>query len=178
MNKLVFALVRFLNVCMLALLPKERQPFGRALISEQSEIGDSCELLSWAGGGVAMSVREFLASVFDNQLTWVLGSVLGLGAAVVDLRSATRWPYGISVCGISLLLTLLQPRWAWRWTLLAALALPAFVLLSGEWGPYRLDRFDVFYGLLPAGLGMLLGLVLRKGASFRRPPTRRHSIIR
>ena len=120
-----------------------------------------------------MSTREFLASVFDNQVAWVLGSVLGLGAALLDLRSVTRWPYAICVCGISLFLTLLQPRWAWRWTLLASLVLPAFVLLSGEWGPYRVDQFDVFYGLVPAGIGTLLGLGLRKTASFRRPPPTR-----
>jgi hypothetical protein len=50
--------------------------------------------------------------------------------------------------------------------LLAALVLPSLVLLSGDWGPYRKDQFDVFYGLLPSGLGTLLGLGLRKAASF------------
>ena len=153
---------------MLALLPKDRQHWGQALIAEQAEIDNSDELLGWAAGGVAMSVREFLGSVFDNQLGWVLGSVLGLGAALLDLRSATRWPYLIAVCGIALLLALLWPRWAWRWTALAALVLPTFVLISSEWGPYKTDQFDVFYGVLPAGLGTLLGLGLRKAARFRR----------
>ena len=123
-----------------------------------------------------MSASEFLANVFGNKLAWALGSVLTLGAALLDLRSATRWPYVIAVCGIALLLTLLQPRWAWRWTLLAALVLPAFVLLSGDWGPYRNDQFDVFYGVMPAGLGTLLGLGLRKAASVvRHPPTGTHA---
>jgi len=177
MNKKSFsAVVSFLNLCMLALLPKEREAFGRALIAEQSEIVNRRERLSWAAGGMVMSIREFLASAFDNPLAWALGSVFGLGAALLDLHSATRWPYIIAVCAIALSLTLFRPRWAWRWTLLAALVLPVFVLLSGEWGPYRLDQFDVFYGVLPAGLGTLLGLGLRKAASsVRHPPKSPHA---
>jgi len=115
-----------------------------------------------------MGVREFLAGVFDNPFVWVLGSVLGVGASVLDLRSSTRWPYLIAVSGIALLLTLLQPRRAWRWALLSAMVLPTFVLLSDDWGPYRLDQFDVFYGLIPAGLSTLAGLGLRKAARFDR----------
>lgn len=161
-------IVRCMNGCMLALLPKDKQPWGRALIAEQEEIETGAELIEWAAGGVTMSIREFLASAFDNQLGWVFGSILGLGAALLDLRSATRWSYVIAVCGIAFLLTLFWPRWAWRWAFLAALILPIFVLLSGEWGPYRTDQFDVFYGLLPAGLGTLLGLGLRKTVSLRR----------
>lgn len=168
MEDVFLTTVRCMNACMLALLPNDRQPWGRALIAEQDEIETRPELIGWAAGGIAMSIREFLASVFDNQLGWVFGSVLGLGAALLDLHSATRWPYLIAVCGIALLLTLFWPRWAWRWTFLAALVLPVFVLLSGEWGPYRTDQFDVFYGLLPAALGTLLGLGLRKAASLRR----------
>lgn len=155
---------------MLALLPNERQAFGQALIAEQNEIVDIRERLSWAAGGMVMSIREFLADVFENPLVWALGSVLGVGAALLDLHSITRWPYVISVFGIALLLTFFRPRRAWRWTLLAALVLPAFVLLSGDWGPYRVDRFDVFYGVLPAGLGTLAALGFRKAAKYRRHP--------
>jgi hypothetical protein len=177
MKDFFLTIVRCMNACMLALLPKDKQPWGHALIAEQDEIDTGRELIGWAAGGLTMSVREFLRSVFDNQLGWVFGSVLGLGAALLDLRSATRWPYVIAVCGIALLLTLFWPRWAWRWAFLAALVLPTFVLLSGEWGPYRTDQFDVFYGLLPAGLGTLLGLALRKAASFRRSTPTGHSAV-
>lgn len=155
---------------MSALLPKERQAFGQALIAEQDEIINSRERVSWAAGGMVMSVREFLANVFDNPLTWAVGSVLAVGAALLDLHSTTRWPYLISVFGIALLLTLFRPRRAWRWTLLAALVLPGFVLLSGDWGPYRADQFDVFYGVLPAGLGTLAAVGLRKAAQYRHHP--------
>ena len=117
-----------------------------------------------------MSIREFLANVFDNPLAWALGSVFGVGAALLDLHSTTRWPYLIAVFGIALLLTVFRPRWAWRWTSLASLVLPAFVLLSGDWGPYRIDQFDVFYGALPAGLGTLAGLGLRKAAKYLHHP--------
>jgi hypothetical protein len=171
------AVVRFVNACMLAILPRDKRVWGEALITEQDEIDNARELLGWAAGGIVMSVRELLARVFDNQLGWVLGSVLGLGAALLDLRSTTRGPYAIAVCGIALLLTLVWPRWAWRWALLAALVLPAFVLLSGDWGPYRVDQFAVFYGVVPAGVGTLLGLGLRKAVSLLRSTTN-HSRVR
>jgi hypothetical protein len=160
---------------MFVLLPEDKRHWGQALTAEQDEIDDGTELLGWAAGGVAMSVREFLASVFDNQLGWVLGSMLGLGAALLDLRSVTRWPYVIAECGIALLLTLFWPRWAWRWPLLIALILPTFILLSGNWGPYRTDQFDVFYGVLPAALGTLVGFGLRKAARFWRSTS--HSAV-
>ena len=125
-----------------------------------------------------MGVREFLVNLFDSRWTWVAGSVLGLGTAILDLRSTTRWPYLTAVCGIAVMLTLLQPKWAWRWALLAALYLPTFVLLSDNWGPYRVDRFDVFYGLVPAGLGTILGMALRRTAPFRRhPPANRGAAV-
>jgi hypothetical protein len=34
--------------------------------------------------------------------------------------------------------------------------------LRGNWGPYSVDRFDVVYGLVPATLGTLGGIVLRR----------------
>lgn len=170
-------IVRCMNACMLALLPKDKQPWGQALIAEQDEIETRPELIGWAAGGVTMSIREFLARAFDNQLGWVFGGVLGLGAALLDLRSAKRWPYVIAVCGIALFLSFFWPKWAWRWTFLAALVLPTFVLLSGEWGPYRADQFDVFYGLLPAVLGTLLGLGVRKAVSLRRSTPTGHDAV-
>jgi hypothetical protein len=55
--------------------------------------------------------------------------------------------------------------------LLTGFVLPVFVLLSGDWGPYRVDQFDVFYGVLPAGLGTLVALGLREAVNyFRQPP--------
>jgi hypothetical protein len=155
---------------MLAMLPDQRQAFGHALIAEQNEITDARERLRWAAGGMFMSMREFVAKLFDDPLAWALGSVFGVGAALLDLHSGTRRPYLIAVCAIAFLLTLFRPWWTWRWTLLAALVLPAFVLLSGDWGPYRVDQFDVFYGVLPAGLGTLGALGLRKAAHYHRHP--------
>lgn len=160
----------FLNSCMLVLLPRERRDFGHAIIAEQNEITESTERLRWAAGGMYMSVREFLANVFADPLAWALGGIFGAGAALLDLHNETRWPHMIAVSSIALLLTAFRPRLAWRWTLLAAFVLPAFVLLSGDWGPYRVDQFDVFYGLVPAGLGTLLAVGLRKALDHRRHP--------
>jgi hypothetical protein len=65
------------------------------------------------------------------------------------------WSFG-------LILAYWQPKWAWRWTFLLAAGLPAFVLVTKNWGPYSVDRFDVFYGLVPAALGTLAGILLRR----------------
>lgn len=158
-------LVRVLNRCMLILLPKNRGEWGQALIAEQEEINDRHEILRWAAGGIAMSIHEFFTDVFDKPYIWALGSVLALAAALLDLHSSSRWPYVSALFCVALLLTLLQPKRAWRWTLLAAFILPAFVLISGHWGPYAVDRFDVFYGLVPAAIGTLIGVGLRSGLS-------------
>jgi len=105
-----------------------------------------------------MSVREFFARLFDSGPTWAVGAALGLAMTLIDLRSATRWPYAILMGLSAFALTCWRPRWAWRWTALVALILPAYVLLSARWGPYSVDHFDVFYGLVPATLGTVLAL--------------------
>jgi hypothetical protein len=163
-------LAGFLNHCMLISLPEKRQGWGRALISEQQEIATSSERLAWAIGGIGMSTSEFIGNVFENWRGWLLGTGLALGAALLDLRSTTRWPHVTAMCLIPLFLTLVWPKWAWRWTLLVALVLPTFVLLSNEWGPYSQDRFDVFYGLVPAALGTFGGTLLRKAARWQQRP--------
>lgn len=108
-----------------------------------------------------MSASEFMTNLFDSWPAWVVGGALSLGAALVDLQSATRWPYLIAAFGIALFLSLWRPNWVWRWTLLVTFVLPTFVLLSNIWGPYAVDRFDVFYGILPAALGTLASTPLR-----------------
>jgi hypothetical protein len=108
-----------------------------------------------------MSIREFLSNLFEDRLTWGFGALLGLAVALADLQSATRWPFVVSVCIVALALSLLAPKWPWRWTLLTSLVLPVYVAITNTWGPYEYDRFDVFYGMLPATLGTFTGAGLR-----------------
>ena len=109
-----------------------------------------------------MSAREFFRHLFEGGPTWAVGAALGLASALVDLRSATRWPYAISMGLIAFVLAYWRPNWVWRWTLLVALVLPTLAVLSNRWGPYSLDRFDVFLGLVPATLGTLVAVAWRK----------------
>jgi len=120
-------------------------------------------------------LENFLQSCLISQLAWALGAVLGLGAALLDLHSSTRWPYAISMFGIALLLTLIEPKWPWRclcwlhWFCLHSCCSPTT-------GAYQIDRSDVFYGLVPAALGALLGLGARRLAHIhRQPPARGNS---
>jgi hypothetical protein len=156
------ALIRGLNWCMRISLPANRRDWGRALIAEQQHIRDDRDRLAWAAGGLLMSAREFIRNLFEGGSAWAAGGALSLAAALIDLRSTTRWPYSISMCLIAFVLTSWRPRWVWRWTLLVALTLPTFVLLSNRWGPYSVDRFDVFFGLVPATLGTSIAVAWRR----------------
>ena len=163
MNRyLLNALVRSLNWCMRISLPANRRHWGQALIAEQQHIDNDRERLAWSLGGVLMSAREFFRNLFEGGPAWAAGGALGLAATLIDLRSATRWPYAISMCLIAFVLACWRPQWVWRWPLLVALVLPTFALLSNRWGPYLVDRSDVFYGLVPAAVGTLLALTWRR----------------
>jgi hypothetical protein len=88
--------VTFLNRVTLALLPPNVRPWAQALIAEQQEITNGWERLTWAAGGIVMSVKELLRTLFSD---------------------------------------------------------------------WQVDRFDVFYGLVPCTVGAVIGLVLRSLAS-------------
>jgi hypothetical protein len=144
------------------MLPRNRRQWGEALVAEQNQISNARERLSWAAGGIAMTAKEFLNRIFSERLAWAASIAGGILSAFVDLQSGTRWPHILLLCSFGLILAYWQPKWAWRWTFLLAAGLPAFVLIAKNWGPYSVDRFDVFYGLAPAALGTLGGIVLRR----------------
>lgn len=155
------AFERWVNRCMLALLPAHRRAWGHALIAEQHEMASRRERLNWAVGGLQMSFIEWVHCVFNDRPTWAAGLAFGVFAAFVDLNSATRWPYILLLCGFTLILAYWQPKWAWRWILPLGLSLPIVAVVTKDWGPYAIDRFDVFYGLVPCVLGTLAGVAMR-----------------
>ena len=154
-------MARCLNRLMLVLLPADRRAWGRAIVAEQHEIANGRERLTWAAGGILMSVNELMRSLFSDRPTWVAGLAFGIASALVDLHSSTRWPYILLLCAFGLSLASWRPKGAWRWIFLLGLSLPAVVFATNSWGPYSVDRFDVFYGLVPSTLGTLAGLALR-----------------
>jgi hypothetical protein len=165
--KLVFdrvfsACARVLNRCTQRLLPPEKRIWGEALIAEQENIETGKERLIWATGGVFMTAKELLKKAVEDRWTWLTGFVLGTVSALIDLRSDTRWPHICLLFGSALLLAYWRPEWAWRWGLTVGLCLPALVVLTRNWGPYVVDQFDVFYGLVPATAGVICGVCLRR----------------
>ena len=162
------AFARCLNRCMLAVLPPHRHDWGHALIAEQDIITNRRERLTWAAGGLIMSFNELIHRIFNDRLTWAAGLAFGIVSALVDLHSSTRWPYILLLCTSALTLASWQPRWAWRWIFPLGLSLPIVVVVTNNWGPYSIDRFDVFYGLAPAALGTLTGLALRSLSNWLR----------
>ena len=159
-------MARRMNRLMLALLPTNRRAWGDAVIAEQHHIASAWNRLMWAVGGIAMSAKELLRSVLSDHLTWAASLAFGIVAAIVDLHSSTRWPYIALLCTFGLTLACWRPKWAWRWIIPLALSLPAVVLVTNKWGPYALDRFDVFYGLVPSSAGILAGLALRLASTW------------
>jgi hypothetical protein len=153
-----------LNRLMLVLLPSDRRAWGIALAAEQHEITNARERLRWAAGGIFMSVYEWTHMLFSDRLTWIAGLAFGVASALVDLKSSTRWPYIALLCAFGMILSTWRPKWPWRWIALLGLSLPAIVLITNNWGPYSVDRFDVFYGLVPSTVGALAGLALRSAS--------------
>lgn len=162
------ATAHLLNRFTLSCLPDDRRVWGEALIAECGQISNAYDRLVWAAGGVSMTANEFLKNVFGDRWMWVVGIALGTVSAVVDLRSETRWPHAILMVSFSFALAYWQPKWAWRWPFLVACCLPVVVLASRNWGPYQFDQFDVFYGLVPAAMGTILGVMVRRGADWLR----------
>jgi hypothetical protein len=167
MNRRILNLVlRIVNWCMRTSLPASRRAWGEALIAEQQYINNDRERLMWSIGGISMSAREFAGTLFDGGPAWAAGGALSLTAALIDLHSATRWPYCMSMFMIAFILSCLQPKWVWRWAFLAALVLPAYVVASNHWGPYAVDRLDVLYGFLPAAAGTLTAITWGKARNW------------
>ena len=158
---LLEGMARCLNRFMLALLPANRRAWGDAIVAEQHHIPNAWKRFMWAVGGIVMSAKELLRSVFSDRLTWAASLAFGIVSAIVDLHSSTRWPYIALLCAFGVTLACWRPKWAWRWIIPLGLSLPAVVLVTNRWGSYSVDRFDVFYGLVPSTLGVLVGLALR-----------------
>jgi hypothetical protein len=155
----------FLNRLALSLVLPHRRDWGRALIAEQQEIKSSWERLRWATGGIVMSVKELLRAMFNDWQAGLASAVFGMASALVDLHSSTRWPHIVLLCAFGFALASWRPKWAWRWVVILGLSLPLVVLITNDWGPYSVDRFDVFYGLVPCTVGAFLGLILRSLSS-------------
>jgi hypothetical protein len=152
---------RLVNRWMLAVISSDRRCWCAALIAEQHQIRDPFERFAWAIGGIRLVISDAARLMVRDPAASCAGAVLGTLSAILDLQSATRMPYVLAVFACCLVLALWRPRWAWRWTLLISLALPVAVLVTGNWGPYTVDRFDVFYGVVPAMIGTLIGKIAR-----------------
>jgi hypothetical protein len=156
-----YALTRALNRCTLSLLPAHKRCWGEALIVEQQEIESPRERLIWAAGGAYMTAIEVFQRTFADRWTWFVAFSLGIISAAIDLHSANRWPHVILLFCSAFVLTLWKPKCPWRWAAIVALCLPIAVLAVRDWGPYAVDQFDVFYGIVPAAAGTICGLMIR-----------------
>jgi len=102
----------------------------------------------------------------NASIHYLLGSLLGLGAGVLDVKVGDLLLTAMFVLASTMLLGLLRPAKPWRWTLLVAVFVPivqllAFLFMTEK--PYRAQIYESFLGFLTGAAGAYGGSVARKG---------------
>lgn len=94
----------------------------------------------------------------------VAPALLAAGIGWLDLRSTEVQPIALALVVVPLLLTSWRPRSALLWWLMFGGAIPAahaIARLSGVQPPYDVAPGSTLLALVPAGLGVVSGLVAR-----------------
>jgi hypothetical protein len=97
---------------------------------------------------------------------YILGSLLGLGAGLLDLKVGDLLLTALFVLAATMLLGALRPQRPWRWTLAVAVFVPlvqfaALALLTEK--PYRAQIYESFLGFLTGIAGAYGGATARRG---------------
>jgi hypothetical protein len=66
----------------------------------------------------------------SSVVNYVLGTILGLGAGVIDVRLGDLLVTAVFVMLSTMVLGLLRPARAWRWTVLVAVCVPLVQILA------------------------------------------------
>lgn len=96
---------------------------------------------------------------------YLLASILGLCAGVLDLKIGDLLLTALFVLASTMLLGALRPTKPWRWTLVVAVFVPAVQLLAYlamTEKPYRAQIYESFLGFLTGIAGAYGGALGRK----------------
>jgi hypothetical protein len=100
-----------------------------------------------------------------NTIAYFLATVLGIFTGVVAVKSGDLLLTALLVVGSTMVLGVLHPERAWRWTLVVGIMLPsaqlvAFLLFRQK--PYRAQIYESFLGFITGIAGAYGGALARK----------------
>ena len=96
---------------------------------------------------------------------YILGSVLGIGAGVLDVEAGDLLLTALFVLCSTMLLGALRPERPWRWILVVAVFVPVLQLLAYLFlteKPYPAQLYESCLGFLTGIAGAYGGAVLRR----------------
>ncbi|HXZ32763.1 MAG TPA: hypothetical protein VEH30_10815 [Terriglobales bacterium] len=103
----------------------------------------------------------------NDNAAYVLGSILGILAGVLDVKAGDLLLTALFVLGCTMFLGALRPDRPWRWTLTVAVFVPlvqslAYLFLTQK--PYPAQIYESLLGFLTGIAGAYGGSFLRRGA--------------
>lgn len=104
----------------------------------------------------------------SDTLNYVLGSVLGICAGILDVKIGDLLLTALFVLTSTMLLGALRPEKPWRWTITVAVFVPivqllAYLFLTEK--PYPAQIYESLLGFLTGIAGAYGGSFLRRGVN-------------
>ncbi|HEY1800740.1 MAG TPA: hypothetical protein VGG46_07375 [Terriglobales bacterium] len=102
----------------------------------------------------------------SSIVNYVLGTILGLGAGAIDVWLGDLLVTAVFVMLSTMLLGLLRPERAWRWTVLVAVCVPLVQILAHSFLKEHISLSHVqlsFSGFLTGTVGAYAGAFARMG---------------
>jgi len=106
------------------------------------------------------------ASTDGNIRIYILGSILGICAGILDVKIGDLLLTALFVLASAMLLGALRPQKPWRWTITVALFVPVIQLLAYFFlteKPYAAQIYESFLGFLTGIAGAYGGAFFRRG---------------
>jgi hypothetical protein len=102
----------------------------------------------------------------SSAVNYILGAILGLGAGIIDVRLGDLLVTAVFVMLATMLLGLLRPERAWRWTVLVAVCVPLVQILAHTFLKEHIALSHIqlsFSGFLTGTVGAYAGAFARLG---------------
>ena len=112
----------------------------------------------------------------SDALHYIFAVILGIGAGIVDVRLSDLLVTAVSVMLATMLLGLLRPRRAWRWTVIIAACVPVVQLLAHYYLKEKIYSSHIylsFSGFLTGTAGAYAGAFARMGIDLLVLPEKR-----
>ena len=135
-------------------MPRDTDAWVDAMVGELHAIPSPNDqrrfALSGMRGLLSITISASLRRWARHAPALAMAVVMGIGVAIVDVLSDTRWPLRVGLFLSCVAMGLAAPAVSRVAGLILGLSLPALTALSGYRGPYETDVGDVWIPLLPA----------------------------